>query len=217
MEDWNEKLLEAATIGRVAELKLCLANGANIDYRKEYGGWTALMLAARFGHVEVCRLLLENRCETDITSGGGWTALMLVARGGHVEVCRLLLENRCKTDITDVRGWTALMSAASEGHVEVCQLLLENRCKTDITYVDGKTALHLAAEWGYLQTTRCLVEEGDISPLVKTHQGKTPYDLAAAGKNGQYKEVMEYLQVHILLNYICLHLEQIRYKTQSVR
>ncbi|XP_063419348.1 uncharacterized protein LOC134702295 [Mytilus trossulus] len=163
MEDWNLKLIKAARDGSVEDLKLCIENGANIEFK-----------------------------------ASGWTALMFAAMEGHGEVCRLLLENRCNKDITDVRGWTALMSAASEGHVEVCQLLLENRCKTDITYVDGKTALHLAAEWGYLQTTRCLVEEGDISPLVKTHQGKTPYDLAAAGKNGQYKEVMEYLQTAVL-------------------
>ncbi|VDI32181.1 Hypothetical predicted protein, partial [Mytilus galloprovincialis] len=93
MEDWNKKLFEAAENGRVEELKLCLANGANIDYQR-----------------------------------------------------------------------------------------------------DGKTALHLAAEYGSLHVTRCLVEEGGISPFVKTHEGKTPYDLAAAMKCWQYKEVMEYLQ-----------------------
>ncbi|VDI20174.1 Hypothetical predicted protein [Mytilus galloprovincialis] len=57
-----------------------------------------------------------------------------------------------------------------EGHVEVSRLLLENRCNKDITDRDGKTALHLAAEFGRLQTTRCLVEEGGISPFVKTHE-----------------------------------------------
>ncbi|XP_063407823.1 uncharacterized protein LOC134691303 isoform X1 [Mytilus trossulus] len=119
---------------------------------------------------------------------------MWAAYGGHVEVCQLLLENRCNKDITDDGGLTALMWAAGKGRVEVCQLLLENRCKTDITSSDGYTALHLAAKWGHLQTTRCLVEQGGLSPLVKTHEGKTPYDLAAAGKKGHYKEVMEYLQ-----------------------
>ncbi|XP_071143594.1 uncharacterized protein [Mytilus edulis] len=86
------------------------------------------------------------------------------------------------------------MYAARWGHVEVSRLLLENRCNKDITDRDGNTALHLAAEYGELHVTKCLVEEGGISPFVKTHEGKTPYNLAAASKRGQYKEVMEYLQ-----------------------
>ncbi|XP_076083621.1 uncharacterized protein LOC143054483 isoform X1 [Mytilus galloprovincialis] len=156
------------------------------------------MLAAREGHVEVSRLLLENRCNKDITSDSGKTALMWAALYGHVEVSRLLLENRCNKDITSVDGWTALMLAARGGHVEVSRLLLENKCNKDITDKDGKTALHLAAEWGELHVTRYLVEEGGISPFVKTHEGETPYDLAAAEKEGQYKEVMEYLQTAVL-------------------
>ncbi|CAG2222426.1 ARMS [Mytilus edulis] len=160
----------------------------------QVSGWTALMLAARGGHVEVSRLLLENKCNKDITNVSGWTALMMAAIWGHVEVSRLLLENRCNKDITDDDGWTALMWAARGGHVEVSRLLLENRCNKDITNRDGRTALHLAAECGHLQTTRYLVEEGGISPFVKTHEGKTPYDLAATGEFGPNKEVMEYLQ-----------------------
>ncbi|VDI13653.1 Hypothetical predicted protein [Mytilus galloprovincialis] len=47
---------------------------------------------------------------------------------------------------------------------------------------------------GHLQTTRYLVERG-ASPLVTTHEGKTPYDLAAQLKDGpRRKEVMQYLQ-----------------------
>ncbi|CAG2258133.1 unnamed protein product [Mytilus edulis] len=132
----------------------------------------------------------------------GWTALMFAASEGHVEVSRLLLENRCNKDITSWGGRTALMLAARRGHVEVSRLLLENRCNKDITTRDGKTALHLAAEYGGLHVTRCLVEEGGISPFVKTHEGKTPYDLAAArGFYGQNKEVMEYLQDNLEKNH----------------
>ncbi|XP_063419351.1 uncharacterized protein LOC134702299 [Mytilus trossulus] len=186
----------AARFGHVEVCRLLLENRCKKDITSR-DGWTALMVAASEGHVEVCRLLLENRCKTDITDRDGWTALIVAASEGHVEVCRLLLENRCKTDITDEDGWTALMFAARWGHVEVCRLLLENGCNKDITDSDGQTALHLAAKWGRLQTTRYLVEQASISPLVKTHQGETPYDLAAA-EFGPNKEVMEYLQTAVL-------------------
>ncbi|XP_063437227.1 uncharacterized protein LOC134718555 [Mytilus trossulus] len=90
---------------------------------------------------------------------------------------------------------TALMWSAAGGQLEITRLLLNSGCKPDITDKGGETALHWAARRGYLQTTICLVEQGGASPLVKTHEGRTPYDLAADMKKGNYKEVMEYLQV----------------------
>ncbi|XP_063399677.1 ankyrin repeat domain-containing protein 6-like [Mytilus trossulus] len=101
-------------------------------------------------------------------------------------------------------GQTALMYAARYGHLEICRLLIDTGCKivqfirlvlmSVVGYViDGYTALHYAAWNAYLLITRCLVEQG-ASPLVKSLEGQTPYDLAAKGMNGQYKEVMKYLQ-----------------------
>ncbi|VDH98432.1 Hypothetical predicted protein [Mytilus galloprovincialis] len=117
-------------------------------------------------------------------------------QGGHLEICRLLIDRGCKIDITNVNGWTALMKAAIGGHLEICKLLIDRGCKIDITNNSGYTALNYAAEEGYLQITQCLVEQGGASPLVKTWQGKTPYDLAVAKLkfDPRYKELVEYLQ-----------------------
>ncbi|XP_076084169.1 caspase-3-like [Mytilus galloprovincialis] len=86
------------------------------------------------------------------------------------------------------------MFAALGGYLEICRLLIDTGCKIDITNDDGYTALHWAAREGHLQITQCLVKQGGASSLVTTHEGDTPYDLAAAEQKGQYKEVMEYLQ-----------------------
>ncbi|CAC5391859.1 unnamed protein product [Mytilus coruscus] len=161
------------------------------DCTQAVNGWTALMLAASEGHLEICRLLIDTGCKIDITTIDGETALMLAAWRGHLEICRLLIDTGCKIDTTTDRGLTALMFAASEGHLEICKLLIDTGCKIDTTSRNGYTALHYAAQIGHLQTTRCLVEQGGASPLVTTHKDETPYDLAA---ERQYKEVMEYLQ-----------------------
>ncbi|CAG2211585.1 unnamed protein product [Mytilus edulis] len=186
MENWNEKLITAAGNGDIEALKLCLQNDADIDYQGVIG-WTALMSAAMEGHLEICRLLIDRGCKIDTTEVSGWTALMLAARE---DTWRSVVSSL----IQDGRGWTALMMAAMGGHLEICRLLIDRGCKIDITDNSGETALHLAAEEGYLQITRCLVEQGGASPLIKTHQGQTPYDLAAGAKQGQYEEVMKYLQ-----------------------
>ncbi|XP_063407909.1 uncharacterized protein LOC134691355 [Mytilus trossulus] len=197
MENWNEKLHTAAGTGNVNDVKKCLENKADIDYQT-IDGRTALMWAAMLGHLEICRLLIDTGCKIDITSEDGWTALMLAAVRGHLEVCRLLIDSGCKIDITSTvyGGETALMMIAEGGHLEICRLLIDSGCKIDITTRDGYTALHWAARKGHLQTTRCLVEQGGASPLVTTHEGETPYDLAAAKLKFDpgYKEVVEYLQ-----------------------
>ncbi|XP_076082646.1 cyclin-dependent kinase 4 inhibitor C-like [Mytilus galloprovincialis] len=102
MESWNDKLTTAARKGDIEALKLCLQNGADIDYR-DGSGQTALMKAAMYGHLEICRLLIDTGCKIDITAKyNGWTALMFAASGGHLEICRLLIDRGCKIDITDV-------------------------------------------------------------------------------------------------------------------
>ncbi|XP_076083901.1 uncharacterized protein LOC143054747 [Mytilus galloprovincialis] len=123
---------------------------------------------------------------------------MKAAGEGYLEICRLLIDTGCKIDITSEYRGTALMFAAFGGRLEICKLLIDRGCKIDITSGGGETALHYAAKEGYLQITRCLVEQGGASPLFTTREGKTPYDLAAAEKKGQYKEVMEYLQTAVL-------------------
>ncbi|XP_063406306.1 ankyrin repeat, SAM and basic leucine zipper domain-containing protein 1-like [Mytilus trossulus] len=121
--------------------------------------------------------------------------LAIAGERGDIRGLKLSLQNGADIDYQDVNGVTALMRAAMWGHLEVCRLLIDTGCKIDITTLNsGYTALHWAAREGYLQITRCLVEQGGASPLIKTQEGKTPYDIAAEGMNDQYKEVMKYLQ-----------------------
>ncbi|CAG2187343.1 ARMS [Mytilus edulis] len=180
MEVWNKKLITAASNGDIEALKLCLQNGADIDYQDNITDCTPAVKNTQLQVTsEQNRLYTSSREDTtasyfrtDCTPAvDGWTALMMAAEWGHLEICRLLIDRGCKIDITETgRGETALMFAACGGHLEICSLLIDTGCKIDITDNDGETALHYAAEKGYLQITRCLVEQGGASPLIKTHQ-----------------------------------------------
>lgn len=79
-----------------------------------------LIEAAQNGHLEVCKLFLENGA--DIHAHSDW-ALQQAARNGHLEVCKLLLENGADIHVDNDY---VLRYAASNGHFEVCKLLLEN-------------------------------------------------------------------------------------------
>ncbi|XP_076082645.1 uncharacterized protein LOC143053752 [Mytilus galloprovincialis] len=145
MESWNEKLNTAASDGDIEALKLCLQNGADIDYRDLFGE-TALMKAAEEGHLEICKLLIDRGCKINITSGYGQTALMFAVWGGHLEICRLLIDRGCKIDITEASGVTALHCAAQGGYLQITKCLVEQGGASPlITTRKGKTPYDLAA------------------------------------------------------------------------
>ena len=54
---------------------------------------TPLHLAAMDGHLEVCRLIIENVQDKNPANWDGKTPLHLATLYGQHEVCRLLIEN----------------------------------------------------------------------------------------------------------------------------
>jgi serine/threonine-protein phosphatase 6 regulatory ankyrin repeat subunit B len=52
-------------------------------------GWSALMIAASKGSMEILKLLIENGTALDVKNHqGGQTALIFAAHWGHTEVVR---------------------------------------------------------------------------------------------------------------------------------
>lgn len=155
-EQLGNELINAASIGELAEVKTLLDKGAPVNQTTR-DGRTALMGAARKGHLEVIRLLLDNGAQVNLASKNGWTALMMAALEGRLEVVRFLLNNGAKEIDTAVNAdsQTALIvAAASMGIVgignsitkkEVCKTLIDamlkltEEQKRNITIFIGKS------------------------------------------------------------------------------
>jgi ankyrin repeat protein len=109
-----------------------------------------LIIAARNGALDVCRLLIQAGADVNAQSSTGRSALHFAASGGHVDVVSLLLENRAAVNQTDNSGLTALSICAMSGGIDVATLLMQRGADPNIA--DPKTGwlpLHFAAKAGH--------------------------------------------------------------------
>ena len=100
------------------------------DDESMYRRQTALMLAARGGHVEAVRALVYAGAFLDHTAKHDLSALMLAAIGGHEEVVEVLLRAGADTGLKGTgapgfAGKTALDIAEDLGREEVAAQLRE--------------------------------------------------------------------------------------------
>ena len=127
-------------------------------------GFTALHLAAKFGHVGVVQVLLETgrfKALNEATVNLRYNALHIAARYGHCAVAAALFQSgRFNTvNALEFFGNSALHVAARCGSSDVAKLLLEDPRFTKISHNnrDKCTALHSAAHGGHVETTRVLL------------------------------------------------------------
>jgi ankyrin repeat protein/serine/threonine protein kinase len=153
--------------------KLLLEKGADVNAKND-NGETALMWAAKNGHIKIVQHLLEKGADVNAKiesnvwrNGGGLTALIIAAANGHTEIVKLLLEKgadvNAKTESSvwdNGGGLTALISAAAKGHTETVQLLLEKGADVNAKKDNGETALMGAARDGHTEIVKLLLEKG---------------------------------------------------------
>ena len=154
---------------------------------------TPLHIAARKGHLDVCKLILENtdnKIPTDDVGGSlvGNTPFHLAAQNGHIAICQLLIENRVinfeDTNPRGCNGLTVFHIAAANGHLEICKLIVKTAIieKLEENYPGGSNnlpALHIAATNGNLQVCKLIIEAVEELNKKDTFSwGISPMDLA---------------------------------------
>lgn len=84
-------LMHAAELGHDRLLSLLIENGAHVDTQDRYGR-TALFMAARFGHLESCKVLCAAGARDDFRAEllGGEDALQAARARGHLHISKFL-------------------------------------------------------------------------------------------------------------------------------
>ena len=114
------------------------------------GGQTPLACAARQGHADVCRALLEAGANVNIKNENSrQTALLVAVEAKQKDVIDVLLEWAADVQLTDNVGITPLYAAIEGGCGEIVRQLIDAGCDVDIGSQDH-APLFLAARRGFL-------------------------------------------------------------------
>ena len=146
---------EKGEIGLITEL---LSADPSLAVKHREDGWTALHLAAYYGHPEAMGLLLARGADVSLRSSNSMenTPLHAAVAGRQFEAVKLLLENGIDVNATQHGGWTALQGAANNGEARMAELLLSHGAERDAVSENGSTALSLATTGNHSETIELL-------------------------------------------------------------
>jgi len=91
---------------------------------QDHFGTTALMVAARDGHIQTIKSLLAAGADLNIQDTLGETALMKAASNGYQEIVQRLLESGADITLKNNFAQDAIAKAENMGHLEVLRMLL---------------------------------------------------------------------------------------------
>jgi uncharacterized protein len=150
----GQRLMAAVTNGDADAVRRLIAEGAPIDERYPYvngfnDAHTPLLVAARDGHTEIARLLLEAGADVNATEPTfGAVPLHKAVYNGHLDLTRMIAwwpgVNINFQGATN--GYTPLHDALWHGYEECARIVLAAGAALDLVGHDGKTPLDLAIE-----------------------------------------------------------------------
>lgn len=175
-------------------IKVLVKKGANINQRKEWCGYTALMIAAKSGKIEAVKALLEGGVDKNIKdydhgSEGckGFTALIFAIDKGYIDIAKLLIESGADVNIKNKDGATAISYAINENNAEVVKMLLDAGADPNTIFVVIPHELHvgdpiLVESIGNnrKEITKLLLDAGADVNARGEREGETALMLAAA-------------------------------------
>ena len=142
-------LTRAAGTGDTRQVQALLAQGTDPNEIDGAGG-TALIAAAREGHVDAMRMLIKRGADVNRRDDrfARWTPLVHAIHKGQDAAARLLLDSGAEVDAAMHGGATPLIFAAAYGQTAIVEDLLSRGADPHHQTVDGVTALSNAAGGG---------------------------------------------------------------------
>uniref|UniRef100_A0A6Q2XLY8 Euchromatic histone-lysine N-methyltransferase 1b n=1 Tax=Esox lucius TaxID=8010 RepID=A0A6Q2XLY8_ESOLU len=152
----------AAKIGHYNIVEHLLSTG-HIDINcQDDGGWTAMIWATEYKHLNQVKLLLSKGADINIRDKEENICLHWAAFSGSVEIAELLLEAKCDLHAVNIHGDSPLHIAARENRLECVTLFLSSGADVTLKNREGEMppdcCSHSSRVWLTLQTNRRIKE-----------------------------------------------------------
>ena len=134
----------AACEGDEVAAHTLLRAGAVVDFVEPHEGYSALMIAARYGHVGVMRLLLGTGSQINRVDSLGHTSLHYAATSGQLGAAQLLLAEGADTDAVNDFNRTPLELALSHSHTDIANVIRQKKAENG-SRDDGRISAWLQA------------------------------------------------------------------------
>ena len=118
----HQKLFNACRGGKTAEAKRLIAEGVPVDWQNRHGH-APLHQASFNGHTEIVMLLLENKCNLNVTGKERDTPLIWAAYNNKMDTVRALVEAGCDITIRNDEGETVAERARQKGYDAIAKYL----------------------------------------------------------------------------------------------
>lgn len=192
--DISTAVFNAARDGKLKLIQKLLSNKSPDELEalaeeKTQGG-TPLLIASRYGHLEVVDYLLEH-CKANAELGGsvnfdgetieGAPPLWAASAAGHLSVVKTLLKHGASVNNTTLTNSTPLRAACFDGHLEIVRYLVEHHADMEVANRHGHTCLMISCYKGHREIAMFLLERGaDVNR--KSVKGNTAlHDCAESG------------------------------------
>ncbi|KAK4068198.1 uncharacterized protein Triagg1_7441 [Trichoderma aggressivum f. europaeum] len=170
---------------------------------KDNDSYTALHLAAKFGHLDVVELITDAGNASAVVNATGpkaYRPLHFASESGYGDIVRHLVKNQASIGNATDESNTALHLAAHEGRTHAARVLLQYILRaanvSELLWGENAsrlTALSLAAQHGYLHIVRDIVSTWTSQKWSTTPaRQKDPNVLFEAVREGHYR-VVNYL------------------------
>ncbi|XP_067087289.1 protein fem-1 homolog C [Osmerus mordax] len=185
-----QKLLEHKTLQEIVSIISDKTNGA-----------TPLLMASRYGHLDLVEYLLECCCAPVEVGGSvnfdgetieGAPPLWAASAAGHLKVVQSLLGHGASVNNTTLTNSTPLRAACFDGHLDIVKYLVEHKADLEVANRHGHTCLMISCYKGHKEIAQYLLEKGaDVNR--KSVKGNTAlHDCAESGSLEIMKMLLKY-------------------------